>query len=88
MVDNVNVIIFPLGYLNGKTELVSTRNRVVDHVGLSVDDLNATLSKLKADGVKVLSGAKKLKGTNVRAAMIEGPDQLAIQLVEGHAKKQ
>ena len=88
MVDNVNVIIYPVEYLKGKTELVSTRNRVVDHVGLSVDDLNATLSKLKADGVKILSPVKKLKGTNVKAAMIEGPDKLAIQLVEGHARKQ
>ena len=88
MLDNVNVIIFPLAYLKGSTELVSTRNRVVDHVGLSVDDLNAALAKLLSEGVKVLSPIKKLKGTNVRAAMIEGPDKLAIQLVEGHARKQ
>ena len=82
MVGDVNVIIFPLGYLKGRTDLVSTRGRIVDHVGLSVSDLPATLAKLRSEGVPILTGVKKIKGTNVKAAMIEGPDKLAIQLVQ------
>ena len=82
MVGDVNVIIYPLGYLKGRTALVSTQGRVVDHVGLAVPDLSATLAKLRQDGVRVIAGVKKMKGTSVKVAVIEGPDKLAIQLVE------
>jgi catechol 2,3-dioxygenase-like lactoylglutathione lyase family enzyme len=80
VMDGVNVIIFPVEYLRGPKELVSTRGRVVDHVGLTVDDLDGTLRRLRRDGVRTLSGVKKIGG--MRSVMIEGPDRMAIQLVE------
>lgn len=60
--------------------LVSTRGYVVDHWGLSSPDLNATVARLKAEGVKVIEDIHSW-GTG-RAAMIEGPDRVAIELVE------
>jgi predicted enzyme related to lactoylglutathione lyase len=47
---------------------------------LSVPDLDATIIRLKREGVKVTEEIHRW-GT-MRAAMIEGPDLAAIELVE------
>ena len=60
--------------------LVSTRGKLVDHWALSTADLSATVARLKAEGVKFLEEIHPW-GTS-RAAMIEGPDRIAIELVE------
>lgn len=60
--------------------LVSPRGRIVDHWALGVADLSATMTRLKGEGVKVLEDIHPW-GT-MRAAMIEGPDRAAIELVE------
>jgi catechol 2,3-dioxygenase-like lactoylglutathione lyase family enzyme len=59
---------------------VSPRGQIVDHFALSVPDLDATIARLKAQGVKVTEEIHRW-GT-MRAAMIEGPDMVAIELVE------
>ena len=60
--------------------LVSTRGKLVDHWALSTADLSATMTRLKGEGVKILEEIH-VWGTS-RAAMIEGPDRIAIELVE------
>ena len=65
----------------------STKGKAIDHVALSVDDLPAMLKELKADGVKITQDIKPIKGTKIRSAFIEGPDNILLELVEGHAKK-
>jgi hypothetical protein len=60
--------------------LVSTRGHIVDHWALSVGDLDATVARLKSGGVKFLEEIHPWGST--RAAMIEGPDRIAIELVE------
>src|SRR3954453_4364749 len=60
--------------------LVSTRGHIVDHWALSVADLNATVARLKGEGVKFLEEIHPW-GSG-RAAMIQGPDRIAIELVE------
>ncbi|OFW01383.1 MAG: hypothetical protein A3I61_18095 [Acidobacteria bacterium RIFCSPLOWO2_02_FULL_68_18] len=60
--------------------LVSTRGHIVDHWALSVFDLMAEVARLKAEGVTVLEDIHPWG--NMRAAMIEGPDRVAIELVE------
>jgi catechol 2,3-dioxygenase-like lactoylglutathione lyase family enzyme len=60
--------------------LVSTRGHIVDHWALSVEDLAATVARLKGEGVKVLEEIHAWG--NTRVAMIEGPDRVAIELVE------
>jgi hypothetical protein len=59
--------------------LVSTRGYVVDHWAVSVGDLDAAVARLKRAGVKVLEEIHAWGAT--RAAMIEGPDRVAIELV-------
>jgi Glyoxalase/Bleomycin resistance protein/Dioxygenase superfamily len=60
--------------------LVSTRGKLVDHWAVSTADLTATVARLKSEGVKFLEEIHPWG--NSRAAMIEGPDRIAIELVE------
>ncbi|MBI4478186.1 MAG: VOC family protein [Acidobacteria bacterium] len=60
--------------------LAATRGHLVDHWALSVSDLTATAVRLKGEGVKFLEEIRAW-GT-MRAAMVEGPDRIAIELVE------
>jgi hypothetical protein len=60
--------------------LVSTRGKIYDHWALSTADLDATVARLKRENVKVLEEIRPWG--NSRAAMIEGPDRIAIELVE------
>jgi hypothetical protein len=60
--------------------LVSPRGKIVDHWALSTADLTATVARLKREGVTFLEEIHSWG--NTRAAMIEGPDRIAIELVE------
>ena len=60
--------------------LVSTRGKIYDHWALSTANLDATVTRLKSEGVKFLEEIHPW-GTS-RAATIEGPDRIAIELVE------
>ncbi|MGH9854522.1 MAG: VOC family protein [Blastocatellia bacterium] len=62
--------------------LVSPRGHVVDHIALSVPDLSVALDRLRKAGVKVLEEPHQFGDSKSRAAMIEGPDAMAIELVE------
>jgi catechol 2,3-dioxygenase-like lactoylglutathione lyase family enzyme len=92
----VNIIIYPVEYTKkaysdhwkGKTEIESTKGRVVDHVGFSFDNIEKALIKMRKDGVKVTDETRLLAGTKVKTAFIEGPDKIRIELVEGHARKE
>jgi hypothetical protein len=60
--------------------LVSPRGKIVDHWALSTPDLTATVARLKREEVKFLEEIHPWG--SLRAAMIEGPDRIAIELVE------
>ena len=60
--------------------LVSTRGKIYDHWALSTANLDTTSARLKREGVKFLEEIHPWG--NSRAAMIEGPDRIAIELVE------
>ena len=60
--------------------LEPTRGHLMDHVGLSVANLDAWVVKLKSEGVKFLMEPYRLGDT--RAAMIEGPSREALELVQ------
>jgi len=75
--DDVAFYIIPR---QGSGPLAPTHGQVIDHMGLSVADLNATVTRLKGEGVKFLEEPHALG--NTRAAMVEGPDQVSIELVE------
>jgi catechol 2,3-dioxygenase-like lactoylglutathione lyase family enzyme len=87
---HVSMIIYPIEYIQGqqpelwkgRTDFVSTRQRVIDHLGFSVDDLDATLERLRKDGVKVTSEPRTILNGQIEFAFIEGPDRVAIELLE------
>lgn len=93
--DNVNIIIYPVEYpkkayadhWKGKTELESTKGRVVDHISFSFDNLAEALEKMRADGVKVTDEIRSVANGKIKFAFIEGPDKIRIELIEGHASK-
>jgi glyoxalase/bleomycin resistance protein/dioxygenase superfamily protein len=60
--------------------LVSTRGKIVDHWAVSTADLNQTVARLKGEGVKFLEEIHPWG--NSRAAMVEGPDRIAIEIVQ------
>jgi catechol 2,3-dioxygenase-like lactoylglutathione lyase family enzyme len=78
--DHVSMIIYPVEYRGGP--IVPTRGRVIDHLGFSVDDLDATLARLRQDGVKVTAETRSSADGKIRFAFIEGPDQVAIELLQ------
>ena len=62
------------------TPLQPTRGRLMDHVALSVANLDAWAAKLRGEGVMFLEQPHRLGTT--RAFMIEGPSREAIEIVE------
>ena len=84
------MIIYPIEYIQGtqpalwkeRKEFISTRQRVIDHLGFSVDDLEATLDRLRKDGVKVTAEPRTILNGQIKFAFIEGPDNVAIELLE------
>jgi len=76
LLDDIQILIRP--WPGGG--LVSTRGKIVDHWAVSTANLDATMTRLKSEGVKLLEEIKPWG--NSRAAMIEGPDRIAIEIVE------
>jgi hypothetical protein len=68
-------------YMNqGSTPAPSTRGHLMDHVGLSVADLDAWVAKLQAERVAILDPVHRVGDS--RAVLIEGPSREAIELIE------
>jgi catechol 2,3-dioxygenase-like lactoylglutathione lyase family enzyme len=68
-------------YMNqGDTPAGPTRGHLIDHMALSVADLDAWITKLRADGVTFLEQPYKVG--DYRAVMVEGPSREAIELIE------
>ena len=61
---------------------VTSRGHLLDHFAVTYPDVPAALARLEARGVTVLEGVHKFGDSDRRAAMIEGPDAVAIELVE------
>jgi catechol 2,3-dioxygenase-like lactoylglutathione lyase family enzyme len=74
------MIIYPVEYRGGT--FVSTRGRVIDHLGFSVDELDAALARMRNDGVKVTAEPRSLADGRIKFAFVEGPDQVAIELIQ------
>ncbi len=64
----------------GDRPLVPSRGQALDHVGLRVDDVDPWHAWLVSRGVTILEPPHAFDGG--RAVMIEGPDRLALELVE------
>jgi catechol 2,3-dioxygenase-like lactoylglutathione lyase family enzyme len=77
----------------GETRMLFQRNEaatpsagsVVDHVGFSVPDLDATLKALEADGAKVVTPARDVEGL-FKLAFVEDPWGVRLEIVQDAAK--
>lgn len=78
-IGEINLIIYPR---QRPGPLVSTRGHTVDHIAVSYPDVAAALERLRKSGVRVLEEVHLFGNSNARAAMIEGPDAIAIEIVE------
>ncbi|MGE0884597.1 MAG: VOC family protein [Blastocatellales bacterium] len=75
----ISLIIYPQ---QKPAKLVSPRGHTVDHIALSVSDLTVTLERLRKDKVKVLEEIHPFGNSKIKSAMIEGPNAIAIELIE------
>jgi len=73
------------GQWKGRTQYASNRGRVIDHFAVSVDNLDETLTRLRSEGVTVLTAPKKVNG--MRSAFVQAPDNMEVEIVEGHAQR-
>ena len=88
--DHVSMIIYPIEYVRsaaaadwkGRTDFATTRGRSIDHLGFRVDDLDATLARLRSETVVVTAEPRSIAGGQIRFAFIEGPDRIGIELLE------
>ena len=91
--DNVTIWIYPTAHVRalyggqwkGRSGFATNRGRALDHVAVSVDDLDATLARLKQEGVRVVSGPRNVDG--LRSAFVEAPDKMELEIVEGQARR-
>lgn len=60
--------------------LVPSRGQALDHIAFAVSDLDVVLNRLRRNGVRILMEPYAFGDS--RAAMIEDPDGLSIELVE------
>jgi ribonuclease HI len=75
--------ILELTYYRNQTEFVQPRfaDRLFDHLGFDVPDINNTITVMKSGGVKV-ANEPYLFNSNTIIAFIEDPDGTLIELVE------
>ena len=52
------------------------------HLSFYVDDLDATLADLRAQGVEMVEGSRAELGTGMEVCVIRDPDGFPIELVE------
>jgi catechol 2,3-dioxygenase-like lactoylglutathione lyase family enzyme len=93
--DNVNFIIYPIEYARtshmpgweDRKTFEPTKGRVVDHIGISVENLDDAIARLRKEGVTVTDEPRSLAGGKIKFAFIEGPDKMRIEIIEGRASK-
>ena len=69
----------------GRDELESSEGHSIDHLGFRVANLDATLERLKKDGVKITAPARSILDGKIKFAFIEGPDCIRIEVLEDHS---
>lgn len=74
-----------LSYSAGRPGLAGTRGRAIDHIGFEVNNLDAFVKKLEAQGVKLDSPVRQVPGSNLKVAFLTDPWGTYIELTEGLA---
>jgi len=72
-----------INYLDVDEKAVSTKGRMLDHIGFEVRNLEAFCKRLEASGVKFVQPYRKAPGDPVATAMLVDPWGTSIELTEG-----
>lgn len=80
-IDGVNVFVAPVREGDGVRPPPAHPHRGLDHFGLTVDDLDEVVSRLKQDGVQLAVPIETIR-TGVRGCYVAGPDDIWIELLE------
>lgn len=67
----------------GAPDVVSTRGRVLDHIGFEVNDLQALVTRLKANGVNMDRDYTEIDSLGIAIAFLTDPWGTYIELTEG-----
>ena len=67
---------------NPAQRLVPPVGRVLDHIAFTHPDITEALAAVERQGVRVIRGMHSFGDTDLKAAMVEGPDRMTIELVE------
>jgi catechol 2,3-dioxygenase-like lactoylglutathione lyase family enzyme len=59
-----------------------TRGRAIDHIGFAVDDVPATVARLRKEGVNVLMEPRPIANGAAIVAFVEAPDRVWVELVQ------
>lgn len=78
---NVMILIMPQGPQAKTASKVPGTLSGLDHIGIRTDDLDATVAKLKANGVKLRDEIRQFAPT-VRIAFFWAPEDVLVELVE------
>jgi catechol 2,3-dioxygenase-like lactoylglutathione lyase family enzyme len=74
-----------LSFAKGKTALVSTKGRTLDHIGFDVSNLDEFCRNLEAQGTKLEAPIRKIPDSNVKVAFLLDPWGTYIELTENLA---
>lgn len=75
-----------LNFTPSPTPVVGTQGRAVDHVGFEVQNLDAFVKKLEADGIKLERPYTKVAALDIAIAFVRDPWGTYIELTDGLVK--
>ena len=92
--DGIQIFWYPVEFAHGyypalwanKDDFDPQRGRAIDHIALSVEDLDRAVTRLRAEGVTVEQFPRVADDAAFRSAFVAGPDRIEIEIVEGHVQ--
>ena len=72
-----------LSFATSEEPVVATRDRVIDHIGFELDDLEAFCRSLAAKGISFDVEYHEIEGMELKSASITDPSGVSIELTEG-----
>lgn len=72
-----------LSFANCRGECVATQGRAIDHVGFELEDIDATVARLKAMGVEFQLEPRHIPSIELTIAFFVDPSGVRVELTEG-----
>ena len=72
-----------LSFATCRTECVATQGRAIDHVGFEVEDIEATVARLKGMGIEFQLEPREIPAIELTIAFFVDPSGVRVELTEG-----